>query len=393
MKAKKILIQGARIITGRMDMKSGSVAIDGSKIVEVSSKIKFKKKDFDIVIDASRHIVTSGFIDIHLHGGGGGDTTDSTVESIEKICAAHARFGTTSLLPTIYAADFRTLCRRVKAVADYMNKNYNGAEVLGSHLEGPYLNPRQKGALRAQHFRKPSIKELHKLVDASNNTIRMITMAPELEGGIDFIKECNRLGIKVSVGHSDASFEEMTEAINAGLNHSTHFFNALRLIHHRDPGVIGTIFINPEVTVDVIADFYHVHPAVLTFLFMVKHYSRIALITDALRITGLRGRNFIADGQPVKIVGNVAKLEDGTIAGSVLTMNRAVKNIVTLGMVPVTEALKMASLIPARVLGIQDYKGSILPGYDADIAILDKYFNVHLTMVKGNIVHRNKKYL
>jgi len=390
MKEKKILIESGRIITGRMEIKSGALTIRGSKILEVVSAKKFNRKDFDLVIDASGRTVTPGFIDIHVHGGGGGDTTDASAESIEKMCRAHARFGTTSMLPTIYAGSLRTICDRLRAVADHSHIASKGSQVLGSHLEGPYVNPKRKGALRVRHFRKPSIKELHRLIDASRTTVRMITIAPELPGGIELVKECNRCDIKVSVGHSNASFEEMCQAINAGLNHATHIFNALRRVHHRDPGVMGTIFINPEVTVDVIADYYHVHPAVLTFLFMVKRYSRIVLVTDSLRITGLPGKSFVADGQKVKITGNVAKLPDGTIAGSVLTMNRAVKNIVALGVVPVSEALKMASLIPARVLGIADHKGSILPDFDADIVILDDDFNVLLTMVRGNIVYRNR---
>jgi N-acetylglucosamine-6-phosphate deacetylase len=390
MKQKRILIKNGTINTGRMEIGRGYVVTSGQKIVEVGPEKRFSSKDFDLVLDASGLTVTPGFIDIHIHGGGGGDTTDASPDAIEKICRAHARFGTTALLPTIYAGDFETLCRRLRAVADHIKSPSKGAQNLGSHLEGPYVNPKRKGALRAKHFRKPSTSELYKLVHCSDSSIRMMTMAPELEGGIDFIKACNRIGIKVSVGHSDASFDEMCQAINAGLSHATHIFNALRRVHHRDPGVMGTIFINPEVSVDVIADYYHVHPAVLTFLFMVKHYSRIALVTDALRITGLKGKSFVADGQRVKVVENVAKLPDGTIAGSVLTMNKAVKNTASLGMVPVSEALKMASLIPARVLGIDHYKGSILPDFDADITILDEDFKVHLTMVKGNIVYRNK---
>ena len=390
MKEKRILIAGGKIITGRMEIKVGALTIRGSKILEVTSGKKFRSKDFDLVIDASGRTVAPGFIDIHLHGGGGGDTTDANPESIEKMCRAHARFGTTSLLPTIYPGPFRTICDRLRAVADHSHIASKGAEILGSHLEGPFVNPKRRGALQAKHFRKPSTTELLRLIDASRNTVKMITIAPELPGGIELIKQCNRHDIKVSVGHSDASFEEMCQAINAGLNHATHIFNALRRVHHRDPGVMGTIFINPEVTVDVIADYYHVHPAVLTFLFMVKRYSRIVLVTDSLRITGLPGKSFLADGQNVKIAGHVAKLPDGTIAGSVLTMNRAVKNTAALGVVPVSEALKMASLIPARVLGIADRKGSILPDFDADIVILDHDFNVLLTMVRGNVIYRNR---
>lgn len=387
-----IAIVNGEVYTSRIVIRRGVVVVRDGKIetVETGSGSARLLRGA-LVVDARGMIVAPGFIDLHIHGTGGGDTSDCKVESIRKMSSTLVRFGTTSFLPTIYPARQLEMVRRVSTVRRAMEMTPEGAEILGVHLEGPFLNPRRKGALREKDLRFPSVEEFFGLLEASNNTIRLISVAPELPGAVGLIRECRSRGIRVAVGHSDASHEEMSVGINAGINHVTHVFNALRRTHHRDPGVMGTVLTNPEITVELIADMHHVHPVVVNLLLLAKPADKICLITDSLRIAGLRGKRFTADGRKVTVADGVAKLSDGTIAGSVLTLNRAVRNMAATGMVPLEKALKMASIIPARVLGVNHRKGNILPGSDADIVVMDRNFNVQMTMVGGKIVHRKRK--
>lgn len=280
------------------------------------------------------------------------------------------------------------LCRRMLMLL--MPAAVSSARVLGIHMEGPFLNPKKSGALNKKFFREPSEEDFFQLVKASGQTIRMMTIAPELKDSVRVIKAADKLGIKMAVGHSDASYQDTICAINAGINHTTHAFNAIRGTHHRDPGVMGTVLINDEVTIEIIADNHHVHPAVLTLALMVKGTSKITLVTDALRITGLEGRRFYNSGMVVRIIDGLAKLSDGTIAGSIITMNEAVKNMFNTKRVPLVDAIKMATLNPSRVLAVNDRKGKLLPDMDADIAIFDDDFDVKLSMVEGEITYRKK---
>jgi N-acetylglucosamine-6-phosphate deacetylase len=384
-----ITIKGGTIYTTRMRLDNGRLVVRGRHIEDVfAAGEKREDSSADEVIDASGLIVAPGFIDIHVHGGGGGDTSERDPEAIVMMAEAHARFGTTAMLPTVYPGPWVEMIGAIDAIEEAMTQRTSGARVLGINMEGPFLNPRRSGALRVENLLAPDRDALLQLLAASDNTIRLMTIAPELPGAVELIKLCRERSVRTAVGHSDASHEEMILGINAGINHVTHVFNALRRTHHRDPGVMGTILINDEITVELIVDFYHVHPAVVVQLIKVKPNDKITLITDALTITGLDGHFFEADGRSVEIVDGLARLEDGTIAGSVLTMNRAVKNMVSTGLVPVDDALKMASLVPAKILGINHNKGTLLPGSDADVVVMDRDFNVKLTMIEGKIVYR-----
>ncbi|MCD6394869.1 MAG: N-acetylglucosamine-6-phosphate deacetylase [Planctomycetes bacterium] len=387
-----IAIVNGEIYTSRVVIRRGVVVIRDGRIdtIEQGSGTSRRPKGA-LVVDARGMIVAPGFIDLHIHGAGGGDTSDCSVESLRKMSSALVRFGTTSYLPTVYPAGKSEMVRRVSTIRRAMEMAPQGAEILGVNLEGPFLNPREKGALREKSLRLPSMEELCGLIDASNDNIRLMSIAPELPGAVELIRECRRRTIRVAVGHSDASHEEMVIAINAGINHVTHVFNALRGTRQREPGVMGTVLTNHEITVELIADMHHVHPVVINLLLLAKPADKICLITDALRIAGLRGKRFTADGRTVTVEDGVAKLSDGTIAGSVLTLNRAVRNMVATERVPLENALKMAGMIPAKVLGIDHRKGNILPGSDADIVVMDRNFDVQMTMVRGEIVHRKRK--
>jgi len=384
-----IRITNGTVYTGRMRLERGEVVVSGSHIVDVLPESeKHPPLPGEEVIDATGHVVAPGFIDVHVHGGGGGDTSERDPEAVSRMSMAHARFGTTSMLPTVYPAPWPEMIGAIDAIEEAMKEWPQGARILGINMEGPFLNPSKCGALKPECLMMPTEDALTRLVAASDNTIRMITIAPELPGAVGVIKACRERNIRTAVGHSNASYEEMILGINAGINHVTHVFNAMRRTHHRDPGVMGTILINDEITTELICDFYHVHPAMVVLLIKVKPNDKITLVTDALTITGLDGTTFEADGRQVKVIDGLARLADGTIAGSILTMNKAVKNMVSTGLVPLEDALKMATLVPAKVLGIQHNKGTLLPSSDADIVVMDEDFNVKLTMVEGRIVHR-----
>ncbi|MFH1855889.1 MAG: N-acetylglucosamine-6-phosphate deacetylase [Candidatus Omnitrophota bacterium] len=389
---KPIVIKNGRIFTGRMLIDDGFVVIAGGKIVNV-----FDKKSWSdlpktaCVVNARGYIVSPGFIDIHNHGGGGAEVGEADMEAISTIARTHNKFGTTSMLLSICPDSMKTMCRQIEAIREYMEKQPSGgARILGIHMEGPFLNPKRAGALNKRFFREPSEDDLLKLVKASGQTIRLMTIAPELKDSVRVIKAAEDWGIKMAVGHSDASYQDTICAINAGVNHTTHAFNAIRGTHHRDPGVMGTVLINDEVSIEIIADNHHVHPAVLTLALMVKGTGKIVLVTDALKIAGLDGKRFSHEGKIVKITDGLAKLPDGTIAGSIITMNKAVKNIFDTKRVPLADALKMASLNPSRVLGINNRKGKLLPDMDADIIILDDNFDIKLSMVEGEITYRKR---
>ncbi|MHC4712084.1 MAG: N-acetylglucosamine-6-phosphate deacetylase [Planctomycetota bacterium] len=383
--ADTTVIRGGVIFTSRMRLDGGCIMVQGRHIQDVLAAGEACLADGDVdVIDADGYTVAPGFIDIHVHGGGGGDTSERDGEAVALMSQAHARFGTTAMLPTVYPGPWNEMIGAIDAIEEAMGQWPQGARILGINMEGPFLNPEKSGALRAEDLMKPSEEALLH----SGNTIRLMTIAPELPGAIPLIKMCRERNIRTAVGHSDASYEETILGINAGINHVTHVFNALRRTHHRDPGVMGTILINDEITVELIADFYHLHPAVVVLVLKVKPNDKIALITDSLKITGLPGETFEADGRKVRVVDGLVYLEDGTIAGSVLTMNRAVRNVISTGLVPVDDALRMASLVPAKILGIEHEKGALIPGSDADIVVIDDDFNVKLTMVEGRAVFR-----
>ena len=380
------------IVTPFQLLEDRIIIIEKGKIIAMTDK----KEDLTIlknvkIIEAQNKFIVPGYIDIHVHGGGGSDVMDGEYEAIKQVATTHSRFGTTAFLPTTMTMTKDKIIKSLKSIHEARLKGTGTAEILGIHLEGPYINPEKKGAQKEEDIKKVSVEEFLEFNQASGNLIRLVTIAPEMPGAVDFIRWLHQQGIIVSVGHSNATYKQVQEGIQAGLSHVTHTFNAMRGLHHREPGVVGAALSSPKLIVEMIADGIHLHPIVLKILTQIKESEKLVLITDAMRATGFKEGTYDLGGQEVIVTQGQAKLKNGTLAGSVLTMDKAVKNLVTKVGISLLNAVQMASYNPAKCLGIDDKKGSLELYKDADIVILNKNLETELTMVAGKVVYRRKE--
>ncbi|MDX1763565.1 MAG: N-acetylglucosamine-6-phosphate deacetylase [bacterium] len=321
-------------------------------------------------------IIVPGFIDLHLHGGGGRDFSGK--DQIEEAVEYHARHGTTSMLLTVEPAAALDLKKRLALVGRCCGPSAPGLlpEVLGVHLEGPFLNRKWCGALDSRHVADPDPVLFSELIDASTNTVRIMTLAPELPGGGDMIRMAGDAGIVAALGHSDATFEQAQEAFAAGVTHVTHLFNAMRGVHHRDPGCGVAALLAPRVTAEVIVDGCHLHSAMVQLAHRLKGAAAMILVSDAVPLAGAGSGSFSMGGQRVQVREGRAENESGSLAGSLLTMGEAVKRSVVYGRIPLREAVEMAALNPARRLGVTDRKGRLTAGADADFVVLNDALDV-----------------
>ena len=381
------------IVTPFQLLEDRIIIIEKGKIIAITDK----KEDLALlknveIIEAQNKFIVPGYIDIHVHGGGGSDVMDGEYEAIKQVATTHSRFGTTAFLPTTMTMTKDKIIKSLKSIHEARLKGTGTAEILGIHLEGPYINPEKKGAQKEEDIKKVSVEEFLEFNKASGNLIRLVTIAPEMPGAIDFIRWLHQQGIIVSVGHSNATYKQVQEGIQAGLSHVTHIFNAMRGLHHREPGVVGAALSSPKLIVEMIADGIHLHPIVLKMLTQIKESEKLVLITDAMRATGFKEGTYDLGGQEVIVTKGQARLKDGTLAGSVLTMDKAVKNMVTKVGIQLPKAIQMASYNPAKSMGIDDKKGSLELGKDADIVILNKNLETELTIVAGKVVYRRNRY-
>ncbi|TLM87804.1 MAG: N-acetylglucosamine-6-phosphate deacetylase, partial [Actinobacteria bacterium] len=298
-----------------------------------------------------------------------------------------ARGGTTAFLGTTVSADRSRLKNALQIAAQYRRRrDPAGAKMLGVHLEGPYLNPEKKGAHDPDKLKLPDLGELQGLLAGTGDLVRMVTLAPEMPGSFELIAFLARSGVKAALGHSAAGNDILVGARAAGLSHGTHMFNAMGEFRHREPGTVGYLLQMPEITADVIADGVHVHPAAINMLVTLKGMDKVALITDAIRAAGLPDGCYELGGREVYVRAGEARLADGTLAGSTLTMNRAVGYMVRAVGATMEQAVQMASLNPARVLGIDDLYGRLETGFMASITVLDRDFGVIAIFVEGEKV-------
>jgi N-acetylglucosamine-6-phosphate deacetylase len=343
------------------------------------------------MIDVGDKTVCPGFIDTHIHGWQGhhfGDSLDSTL----SMCASIAETGTTSLLPALMTEPtLEAILDRVHRVRHAMQVGTEGATILGIHMEGPFLSKEDtaRGSQEAAYLRDPCLDELRRILDAGEGAIRKMTVAPELPGMLELIEALVAEGVVVSAGHTAASYEQAMQAISAGLSCATHVFNGMLPLHHRRPGLLGAVLTSDRVSAELIADGEHVAPPAMQVLLRCKGAEGVHLITDNTLWAGLEDGEYpVRDGRVIVKDGNKAFVKGGTLMGSVAPLNYAIANVAASTQVSLAEAIRMASLNPARVIGIDDRKGDISPGKDADLVVIDDDVRVHMTMVGGEIVYQ-----
>ena len=382
------IILATTVLTPLEVIVKGAVVVQGSQILDVGPASSTRRPAGADLIDLGNATLVPGYVDVHIHGSGG-DTAMSGADAIQRISRFIARHGVTSWLPTLTWGDtFDESLEIVRAAAAGCELAGDGAEAAGIHLEGPFLSPRRPGAIRPESFRDPSLVDLEALLEAGRGFVRLMTIAPELPGGRDLVVRLVSRGVTASIGHSDATVDEARGAIAAGVTHATHAFNAMRGLHHRDPGVVGAIMESDRVTAELIADGVHVDATAMRILVRAKGAERVAVVTDAIAAAGLGDGEFSFDGRPITVRDGQALLADGTIAGSVACLDGNVRRLVEDCSVPVSSAIAMATRVPARSVGLDRRKGYIAGGYDADVVALDSQLNVRFTMARGRIAYQ-----
>ena len=382
----KVIING-KIIKANEILKEHVIIFD-DKIIDVIHKDKmdeFLKVNPNVeIIDAKDNYVSPGFIDLHIHGSGGADVMDGEVSAIELISETIAKNGVTSFLPTTMTMGKDKIHKALEVIRECKNNNLNGAKVLGAHLEGPFINSKYKGAQSPEYIISPDYEFIKDYIDV----IKMITVAPEVDEKLKFIKKVkDESDIVLSIGHTNATYEEAMEAIEAGVSHITHTFNAMTPLNHRKPGVVGAAF-SSDVYCELIADKIHVHQGIFNIMVKVKGKDKIILVTDSIRAGCLKCGISELGGQKVIVDETTARLEDGTLAGSILTLNKAIKNFYENTKLLLQDVIGLASWNAAKDIGVIDERGTLDIGKYSDIVIFDEDFNIQYTIVEGNIVFR-----
>jgi N-acetylglucosamine-6-phosphate deacetylase len=381
-----IILYNATVFTGVTKVEHSAVVIEDGVVSDVFSRKRFEQKRFPAstkTYDLEGAYISAGLVDTHIHGLHGHGTDDLTVDAVVAMSDALVEYGVTSFCPTIYPQKDEDFMASIVASRKAMGKE-TGAEILGLHLEGPFINPEKKGVQLPQYMKSVDLSLMEEFYRAAEGHITNMTVAPELKNMRELALYCAKKQIVLQAGHSAASYDQMREGMEAGITHATHFFNAMRKMHHRDPGLVGAILIHPEMTCELIADGEHVHPAIIQLLVKEKAADKICLVTDAIKPTGQKEGCLLANQEEVYLAddGVFHRKQDDVIAGSALTLNRGVKNMVSYG-VSERDALVMASYSPANILGLEREIGSLLPGRRANLAVFDSNFEAIATLVGG----------
>jgi len=402
---KTLVFKNAKIITPLRVIDNGVLVAEGGKISSLGLGDEMKIPKNARIVDVDGKYLAPGFIDIHLHGGGGADTMDATQEAMEKLSVAHAKGGATSIVPTTTSAPMDDIIKAVKVIELVKKRTLPGAQVLGAHIEGPYFSMEQKGAQNPEYLKNPKSEEYLRLLDEYNCILR-VSAAPELEGGLKLGRELKKRGIVASIAHTNATYQDVLAAIEAGYTHVTHMYSGMsglkRINAYRISGVIESTLLLDELTTEVIADGHHLPPSLIKLIIKAKGIDRVSVITDAISAAGLGPGKYCVGGLDAIVEANVAEefevpeekgnyvaklLSRDSFAGSVATMDRCVRNIVKLVGLSIQDALKMATLNPAKVVGVDDKKGSLAKGKDADMLIFDEDVNAIMTVVGGRVVY------
>ena len=383
--AQKTIIKGEVILPDRV-LSKGVVEITGERITDIYAQSDRTWDGRSYFLDYSGHYISPGFIDLHIHGALGRDVMDADMESFNIIGGHLARAGVSGYLATTLSSPFPSILKAIESVK--RSPIYPlVSKPLGVHIEGPFLNVKQCGAQNADFIREITEEDVRVLIEATHGIKTIVTLAPEVKDNMRFVQTLKENGIIVAIGHSEATYEQTLEGIRAGISHATHFFNGIPDFHHRDPGIVGAVLESEDVTVELICDGIHVHPASVRLVLELKKPENICLITDSILAAGLGDGDFILGDLDITAKGYKTCLKDSSIlAGSVLTMNRALKNILDWTELSLSQAVHMASLNPARVIGLDREMGSITKGKFANLTVFDKTFQVKQTYVLGKPV-------
>jgi N-acetylglucosamine-6-phosphate deacetylase len=377
-----ILLHAARALTPTTELTDAGILIRDGVIEAVGPRQDMTLPSGATEISAAGQTAIPGFIDIHIHGAGGHDVMEGTGEAMSTVAQTLARHGTTSFVATTVTASPDDTCRSVEGIARYITQQFETlqpkAEVLGVHYEGPFINKARRGVHPAEWVQLPSAELLQRFVQAAAGKARILTIAPELLGAIPCIHAAREAGIVVAMGHTDATYEQARAGIVHGARHAVHVYNAMRPFSHRDSGVIGAVLTSQEVTAELIADGIHVEEAAMRLLLQAKGPGCVILISDGLSATGMPDGKYMLGNFEVSVAGGVCRNAEGKLAGSTLTLDRALRNVVALG-ISLPDAVRMLTTNPAKLLGIEFKKGALRTGADADIVLLDE--NLQLTNV------------
>jgi N-acetylglucosamine-6-phosphate deacetylase len=383
-----IAIHADRALTPFEEIPDAIIVIQGSKISAVGQRGRVATPRGAREIPARGKTVVPGFVDVHIHGAGGHDVMEGTPEALEIIAATVAAHGTTSLVATTVTASEMETCRSVADIAKFILREglsparELSAEFVGIHFEGPFISHARRGVHPAEWIAAPSPPLLMRFLAEARGTGQILTLAPELPGALELIAVAREAGLVVSLGHTDANLEQAQAAIAAGASHAAHVFNAMRPFSHRETGVLGAVFTSPNVSAELIADGVHVDSTAIRMLLGLKSPSRIILVSDGTSATGMPDGKYQLGSFEVRVSGGVCRNAEGKLAGSTLTLDRALRNMIALG-VPLASALQMMTANPARQIGLGARKGVLAPGADADLVFLDANLEISGVMTRG----------
>lgn len=382
----RIEIKNSTILSDEERLYSHSIIIENDLIKQITPS-NFDDSNFDLVINANNCLVIPGLIDIHVHGCMGIDTMDGNFDSLQTMSKYFASKGVTSFLPTTVTASSSDIDSAIKCISNFHHSG-NGAKVLGLHLEGPYLDEDYKGAQLSNHLRKAKPDEY--LPWLESGVVKLFTVAPEVEGVLDLIEMGRKFNVRFAVGHSQASYDQMIKAIDRGLDQATHLFNGMPSLHHRSPGIVGAVLTDKRVYAQIISDGNHIHPAVINLVLRTKGIEKTIIITDGISATGCKNGKYRLGDQLVDVKNGVARTVSGSLAGSTLTMDIAVHNVMKFSKLPFEKVIQSATIVPARSLGLDGHLGKVKPGYKADLVLLDEKLEPNKTIVDGMVVYERE---
>jgi N-acetylglucosamine-6-phosphate deacetylase len=383
------LLHAGRVLTPTTEISDAGILVRDGVIEQISPREGMRLPDGAQEFSATDKIAVPGFVDVHIHGAGGRDFMEADTEAMAGVTKTVARHGTTSVVATTVTASTDDTLRAVEGIAGYISKQHETgdrrAEVLGIHFEGPFISPARRGVHPPEWLQLPSAPMLEKLLHAAAGNALMLTIAPELLGAMPCIDAARNAGMVVGMGHTDATYEQARAAIAHGVHHAVHVYNAMRPFSHRDSGVLGAVFTSSEVTAELIADGVHVDETAMKVLIQAKGASGMIIISDGISATGMPDGNYKLGKMDVTMSGGICRNSEGKLAGSTLTLDKALRNIVALG-VPPGDAVRMLTFNPAKLLGIEFKKGALRAGADADILLLNEGLELTNVWVRGEAI-------